>query len=137
MDVFRILWVALDLRAQAVDVRVHRMIVPAVLIAPRLIEELLAAVDPTGMAGEMHQQIELACGELDSLSANRYRMSLDVDAHVTRLQQVALCRLVLLAEHLDAPEQRFHASGELHYAERFGEIVVGTDLEAEHTIELA
>src|SRR5436190_1594982 len=54
MDVFGILRIALDLRAQAVDVRVDRMIVPAVLITPNLIEELLSAVDAAWMARKMH-----------------------------------------------------------------------------------
>ena len=53
------------------------------------------------------------------------------------LDHLRLRAFLLLAQHLDAAEQRFHPRGQLHHAERFGQIVVGAHLQSQHAIQLA
>src|SRR6056297_3116733 len=49
----------LDLVAETIDVRVHRVAVAAVLVAPNLVEQLLAAVRAPRIPGKKQEQFVL------------------------------------------------------------------------------
>src|SRR5262249_52964150 len=104
MNVFRVLGISLNFRAQPVDVRIDRVIVTAVLIAPHLIEELVAAVYPSWVSCKVNQQIEFARSQFDRSAAHDDAMALDVDSEILRLDDFGFGAVAFLAQHLDAPE---------------------------------
>src|SRR5439155_3047199 len=60
LDDLRLVRVALDLRAETLDVDVHEPRVAEVIVAPHLLEQLLAREDASGTRRERRQEPELS-----------------------------------------------------------------------------
>src|SRR5258708_28273167 len=78
--------IALDLRAQTIDVGVDGVLVAVVAVAPDHIEELSACVDPAGIARELQEQVELLCRQLDDLPAQSDLALLGVDDQLAEIE---------------------------------------------------
>ena len=60
--------VGFDLRAESADVHVDQSTITEVAVPPHLIEEFLAAEDPSRILGEFTEQTEFGLREMDLLS---------------------------------------------------------------------
>src|SRR5213595_2521795 len=77
--------VALDLVAQAVDVRVDGVLVAAVAVAPDLVEQLCAREDAPRAAREVDEQLELLGREFHGATGDARLVALDVDRQALEL----------------------------------------------------
>src|SRR5437762_10480087 len=79
--------IGLDLLAQASDVDGHGAGVADEVVVPDLVEELLAAEDLTGVAGQEVEEVELLGGQVDRAVADldRARLRVDLEAAVAAL----------------------------------------------------
>ena len=130
--------IGLDLGAQAVDVGRHGVLVAIVRVTPHRIEQLGAREHMARVRGEMQQEIELERREVEQLAAlaNLALGGQDFERAVAdggRNFGGAGERRALQG---GAPQQGFDAGQQLGERERLGEVVVSTELEAEHAVEL-
>ena len=70
LDVARVLGIGLNLLADALDVYVRRAGFAVEIPVPELLNDLLAAVDPSGVRREKAEDFELRGGEIDLFSVN-------------------------------------------------------------------
>src|SRR6188768_2096765 len=130
--------VGLELRAQPVDVRRHGVLVTVVRVAPHRVEQLRAREHVPGMAREVQQEVELERREVDRMAAvadlalGRLHLEIAVADRLRLRLRIGTRR----AQQVGAPQQRLDAGEQLGERERLGQVVVGTELEAEHTVEL-
>ena len=78
------LGIVLDLGAQPLHVDVDQAGVGGVLVAPHLLEELIAGEDLPGGAGERDQQVELEGRQADLGLATADLVSGDIDVEVAQ-----------------------------------------------------
>ena len=124
-------------RPQAVDVRVHGVLVPLVVVAPDLVEQPRAVEHLSWMPGEVRQQIELPGGQDDLAPADPDPALAGLDPERTALDGLVLARRAGRGrEGFDPTKERLHPRLELAHAERLGEVVVRAHLESEHPVEL-
>ncbi len=135
-DVARLGGIRLDLVADVADVDVDGALVrfERVVVVADELEQLGAGEDAARLGGEVAEQVELRRGEVDPLPVARDAPALEVDDEVAAAQGAAAPDLGQLA--VGATELRLHAAHELADAERLHQVVVGTDLEADHLVDL-
>ena len=98
--------------------------------APNAVEQLRPGHDDPGPQREMPQQVELSARELDLSARDGDRAGLAIELDVPREQPI----VGLVGLH--PPEHGAHARGELTGRERLGDVVVCTELEPGHPIDL-
>src|SRR3954447_5620115 len=129
-DPARMLAILFDLRPDAPHVLGDgRGVLPLARRVPDLHEQLVVREHLAWRAREEREQIELACGELYLRAAHADLPRRDVDLEVAEVE-VGHRRGGGAAEH------RTHASRELAWREGLHDVVVGAELETEHTIDL-
>src|SRR4051794_35399010 len=92
------------------------------VVAPDLVEQLLARDDEPLVAHEVLEQLELALGQLDLALAARDLVRVGVEREVADAQRRHPARRA-------ATQQRAQASQQLLALERLDEVVVGADVE--------
>ena len=101
--------------------------------APHAVEELATGQGEASVLGEMVEQVELAGGERNRFATEgRFspgRVDDELPPEVDRLGSLRRCGTV------GSAKDRFHPSHELARREGLRHIVVGAELEAEHTID--
>src|SRR5689334_15433970 len=136
LDELRLVRISLDLGAQSVDVRIHRVLVSAVRIAPDAVEQLRSRKDPARMASEVHQQIEFLGRQFDEPSGDPNRPFLEVDVQIAGLQH-GICAIPLFRQIVNAAKYGLDPRRQLQHAEWLGQIVVRSHFKPEHAIEFA
>jgi len=124
--------IGFDFGAQTVDVGIDRPVIPTVVIAPHLLQQLLSAERASGIGQEEPHQLKLFRRELYFLFADLQNPVLEIHGDVAMLQQVGSCGTVQRLGLKDLPAEDGLDSGfEFAQAERLGDIVVGADLKAD------
>src|SRR3954452_6979249 len=95
------------------------------VIAPHLIEQLLAGDHQALVAHQVLEQLELALREVDLTAVARNLVRVRVEREIADAQRGHAARRA-------APEQRAHACEQLLAFERLDEVVVGADVQALH-----
>src|SRR3954447_1826382 len=93
------------------------------VVAPHLVEQLLAGDDEPFVAHEVLEQLELALRELDLAVAARDLVRVGVQREIAHAQRGHAARGA-------PPEERAHAREQLLALERLDEVVVGADVQA-------
>src|SRR3954469_19052607 len=96
------------------------------VIAPYLVEQLLAGDHQALVAHQVLEQLELTLREVDLPVLARDLMRIGIEREVTDAQRGHAARRA-------PPEQRAHACEQLLPFERLDEVVVGADVQALHT----
>ena len=125
--------VRLDLGAQPLDVDVERLGVADVVTAPDAVDELHPGEDPSGVAQQHLQQLELLERQRGRPPSDGDRVPLDVHPDRACLQggREQLLRLGEPAQHGLDPGQQ------LARRVRLGDVVVGADLQPDDLVDLA
>lgn len=97
-------------------------------IAPGFEEELAAAEDASGFAGETGEEAEFRCSEGEGLSGENGLMAFSIDL------QHLVCGGRKRSGRT-APEDGFHPGDQLARREGFADVVVGAEFESEDAIE--
>src|SRR5205814_9955229 len=74
-------------------------------------------------------------GEVDAVATEGDLALVDVDAEIAVCENFRVDDVLSLRQRIDATQQRFHTRDQLANAERFGEVVVGADLESDDAID--
>jgi len=86
-------------------VRIHGVLVAGVVVAPDVVQELPSRVHPSGVPGEMMQQLEFLCGQIDRSIAEGDGALVRIDDHPSGLQdQLRFGEVV--SDRVHAPEYR-------------------------------
>src|SRR4029077_12123546 len=85
-DVVRTRGLRLDLPAQVPDVDVDDARLDGVFVAPDGVEDLLAAQDLAGVAGQEGEQVELRVGQLDLVARLVDAALVDIDHELAELE---------------------------------------------------
>src|SRR3954447_3376883 len=92
------------------------------VVAPHLVEQLLARDDQTLVAHQVLEQLELALRQLDLAVAARHLVGVGVERQVAHAQRGHAARG-------PAPQQRAHAGEQLLALERLDQVVVRADVQ--------
>jgi len=113
------------------------VLVAFVTVAPNLIQQLAATEHPAGMAGEMEQQVEFFGGQRQLL-ARQQRPALARLDHERATRDARIVRRCSSqpTQGFGSPQQRLHPGEQLRETERFDQIVVGAQLQAQHPVQL-
>src|SRR3954462_9031109 len=95
------------------------------VIAPQLVEQLLARDDQPLVAHQVLEQLELALREIDLPAITRDLVGVGIEREIADAQRGHAARGA-------SPEQRAHPSEELLAFERLDEVVVCADVQALH-----
>src|SRR6266446_1914653 len=121
-----------ELGAQAGDVDVDGPGLHEAIPPPHRVQQLLAAEDAPGRAGQDREQLELLGGEV-----HRVALHADLEAVAVDLELADLhVRLLLGVAGTGAAGDRADAGEQLARRERLGHVVVGAHLEAEDLVTL-
>src|SRR6185436_5256671 len=123
-----------ELFAQPLDVGVDGALADVGVLWVALGDELLAGLDAAGVTGERVEDAELRDGERQRVTLPRRLEAVEVEREVACHQNLRW-GAGLLAEGA-AAEEHAHARHQLAHREGLAEVVVGTELEAEHAVEL-
>src|SRR5580658_3780560 len=121
--------IGFDFFAQAADVHVHAARGDEALGAPDSIEQLIASEDAIGTRREEIEQAKFERAHGYGLAGAGDAVSGGVNA-----QGANFYGLFRGSARLGAAEQSFHARNEFARAERFGDVIVGAELEAHDAI---
>src|SRR4051794_30479482 len=132
-EVFRGSRSPLELLAEMADVDVHGPRISVGGVAPDLLEQHLARLHPPRRSRQRGEDLELDVGELGPLAPDRHHAPLEVDLQPSRRD--GLLAAGPAADHLRTPQRRPDPAAELPDRERFGDVVVGPHLEAEHLVD--
>ena len=113
---------------------VDRARLAAVVVAPHVFEQLVAREDLPGMADEEREQLEGLGLDRDDLAIAQQAVAAEIGLDWSKVHDrgraVERDRLIRPAEEPPDP------GGQLAQAERFGDVVVGPQLEADHLVDL-
>src|SRR3954465_7159630 len=127
--------VVLDLVPQVADVDVDRLLVLVEgLVVAQELEQLGAGVDPPGSRGEVSEDLEFGRRQAHPAVATLDPASLEVDEQVAVADDAAADRVREIA--VRATEERLDPAHQLAEAERLRQVVVRTELEADHLVDL-
>src|SRR5438093_227175 len=121
-----------ELGAQAGDVDVDGPRLHEAIPAPHRVQQLLAAEDAPGRAGQDREQLELLGGEVHRVAFHADLEAVAVDLELADLH----VRLLLGVAGTGAAGDRADAGEQLARRERLGHVVVGAHLEAEDLVTL-
>src|SRR3989442_6212075 len=135
LDVARLGGIGLDLVADVADVDVDgALICFERLVVAHQLQELGSRVDAARLGSEVAQQVELGGRQADPLAVARHPATLHVDDQIATAQGAPGLGIGQLA--VRAAQQRLDAAHQLTDAEGLDQIIVGTDLEADHLVDL-
>src|SRR5437773_2223363 len=134
LDIFWFVRILFDLGPQSVNVRIDRVLITAVAIAPDLIQELTARINPSRIAREVKQEVELLRSEIDRFGIDGDLTLFDVDFQTGRFNQL-LSGCLRAAKAVNTAEDGLQPGYQLKHAERLSEVVVCAHLESEHAIQ--
>src|SRR5689334_14607026 len=127
--------VVLDLVPEMADVDVDRLLVLVErLVVAEQLEQLAAGVDAAGSRGEVAEDLELRRREADPAVAALDTPPLEVDHQVAVANDPAPGRVAQVA--VGAAEQSPDPAHELAQPERLRQVIVGTELQADHLVDL-
>src|SRR5688500_4109934 len=132
-DVLRVAGIVFELLSEPRDVQVDGARRRHRVVAPDLVEQLVAAERGAAMFDEILQQLEFACREVEGRAGLDDLSATEVDGDVAKAKGLAgeccrRCRAAAAQERLDAPQ-------ELGHLERLDQVVVGAQLEADDAID--
>src|SRR5205085_1063334 len=104
-----------------------------VIVAPDLVEDLLAVEDLALVLDEELQQLELAHGGLDLLAVLGERLALEVEDELAELEAVRDALLLVAAL---AAQDGVDPGDHLADVERLGDVVIGPEVEAHDLVDL-
>src|SRR3954454_12843327 len=137
VDVARRGRVVAELLAQAADVDVECLRRAEPVDVPDLVDEPLAGDDRAGAAHEQREQVELLAGRLDRRAGPRHGPRGRVEADVADLdRRVLVGRRGRRGGRGGAAQDGADAGGDLAGAERLDDVVVGAELEPDHSVGL-
>src|SRR6266850_1154061 len=128
-EVARFLRVHLQLDPQRPDEVVHRPRGALVLRSPAARKDVVAAQRPPVGGEEEPQHLELLGAHLDRRAVSRDGLPLQVDLHLTELDQLGL-----VGDRRPASEQRLDPREELAQPEGLAQVVVRAELEPEDLV---
>src|SRR5579863_6451687 len=130
-EIARFLGNRFELLAQPDNMRIHRAGGGEILIAPNLVQKAIAAERLPGMRNKMPEQLKLLAGKVHALSAAQNLVTPQIHFHVAEAITV-----LIFWKGLRPPKNGLHASEEFTDGKRLGDIIVGSQLEADNLIHL-
>ena len=120
-----------DFFAEAAHVGIHSAGIDEGIVFPDIAEELVAGLDASGALGEDGEELEFGGSEVDGLAFPRGDVAGDIDMEIAEAELVAgfFAGLAAAEDFLDAQE-------EFARAERFGEVIISAEFEAEDAVDL-
>ncbi|CAI9009246.1 hypothetical protein EMIT0158MI4_80024 [Burkholderia ambifaria] len=115
---------------------VHRVFVAFVLVAPHRVQQVHPREHLARMPREEIQQVEFARREVDARAVDARFPRDRVDRQPGHVERARIDPRIA-RERVDAPQQRLDPRDEFQHRERFRQIVVGAELEAEDPVHLA
>ena len=106
--------------------------VPDVVRAPHAIDDLSPSEHAARVADEQLEQVEFLERHRESLATHRHDVAIHVDAHRPGLKDTRQHFLRLAAATQDGPDTRDKLTG----GKRLGDVVIGTELEADDLVDL-
>src|SRR5262249_6757696 len=136
-DVSRVLWIGLDLLAQAAHVIVDRAIEQFCVAALGEVEKLVARERYLGSLEKGRKKPELAArqGNGHALRANELALT-GIEYPVAEANSRRFRRLLARRQGLCAPEHGGNARDQLARRERLGDVVVRPHLETDDAVDL-
>ena len=127
--------------AHAPDVDVDDPLVAVEVVAPDLLEELLAGEHPAGRLGERDEEVELEGGQGDRAAGGGDLAAALVDGQPVEAEDAVVAVLGRARPSasdrlLGAAQHRLDPGDDLAGAERLGDVVVGADAEADEGVDL-
>src|SRR5688572_8487296 len=138
LDDHRELRVGLDLSAKPHDLHVDAAIEQDARATASEIQQLFAAQDDLRMLDKGLQQLELAAGQLDQLSARRAKCAVvDVEAPIEETEDRMLSRTHPGRQTVHPPQHSADARQKLPWLEGLADVVVCAELETDDAIGFA
>src|SRR5919198_3416741 len=134
LDVARAARFRLDLGAQVRDVAVEQTGAALGFVAPDACDELVAGQDPPGLGRQRGQQLELGPGQAHRATLDRHFAGAEVDAQAA--EHELLAGRGGLGGPRRAAQHRPDAGDQLARAEWLGDVVVGSQLQPDHLVDL-
>src|SRR5918996_2288002 len=131
-EVSRIAGVGLTLGSQSLDVYVERAGVPEVVGAPDPVDESLPSQYASGVLHEQLEELELLAGHVYRLPFHRHLEPLGVEPDATGLKHTVGGVVPASRSSEDRPD----AGQELACTKWLGNVVVGSELEPHHLVDL-
>src|SRR5207237_1176342 len=131
-QILRIVGFSFDSLTKPADVHVDRAWAHVMLLAPDLLEQLLAIVGSAGVSQKKLEQTEFGRGKREFLVAQGQPVGGPVQREWAQLQQPG--RRVFDFLLITAAKVRLDAGHQLARAERLGDVVVAADLEPQHAV---
>jgi len=125
LDVLGCRRIALDLRPETLDRHVDEPRIAEIVVAPDPIEQDVPRQDLSGVAGQLHEQVELGPGEGDLGAVANNGPAGDVDRQRTESETIRLVRFTA-----GSAERGADAGNELRDLERLLDVVVGAGYKA-------
>src|SRR5262245_29250931 len=127
--------VVLDLLAQVADVHVDRLLVLVErLVVAQQLQQLGTGVDAARSRCQVAQDLELGRGQADPPGPALDAPPFQVDDEVAMAEHATPSGIGQIA--VGTPEQRLDPAEQLAQAVRLGQVVVSTELEADHLVDL-
>src|SRR5712691_460958 len=120
--------------AKPKHVSVDGAVEAAGIVAPDLLDQVIARIGSAGVGGEQVEQLELLRREVELQVADARGAADRIDRQVSLDGRFALRRRI--PQELHPAEDRPYARQELADREGLGQVVVGSDLESEHAVYL-
>jgi hypothetical protein len=103
---------------------------------PDLVEQLLAAINTSGVTCKMPQQFELPGGQFQGFTMKRGTVPIPVHPQFTTRQPLNGLLAGGIAERIHTAKYRTHPRDQLADGKGFGQVVIGAHLQAQHSVEL-
>src|ERR1017187_5609187 len=129
-QVTRIIRLRFDVLPQAPDVDIHRPRRDEALLAPNLLQKLIAAVGPARMRQKELQQLVLGGGQVQFAAAQKNAVRAAI-----QLERPGLDSGIFLLVPLGRAQGGLPPGPQLARAERLGHGVVAADLQPQHPID--
>jgi len=126
-------WILLDLPPQISDVDIDHAGLDRVLVAPHMVEDLFAGQHFAGVRGEERQQVELRVGQQHLTGIVEDAALVEIDDQILEFQAALVDGFLFLTR---LSQMGRDSSQQLARAEGLGDVVVRTDFQPDHDVDL-
>src|SRR5260370_20127806 len=127
-QITRIFRIALNFLTQLAHVNVHRTGRDKLRLSPNGVKNLVAGENSAGMACKIVEQTKLCSRSRNGLAAHSQQHGSGINPDIACLHHRGRQRT------LEAPQNRLNSSHHLAWAEGLADVIVGTQLQAQHPL---